>query len=288
MTAILSRAALDARRFPSDQLEALFQAVLVDDMVDAKTALPDRITLEHDAALLADSFRICRQLWLEGVEPGELRALLDLLARDRDLGAADRLRFKHARAKLKHFRFACALYGAGHRYPPVTDWMTTTLGHLQDAFKNGQAGRVGRRVRMTRLLLASLPSALMRRERDRLDLTSSDGFLAYLRREIAGLAGLLARADVTGAEFHAGRKIASRQVAFYDNMRIIRPSEEAFCMSRSLAAINGLMGDMHDRLIERRVAGVQDYHRERFGLPTDIRDRIGALIDRYSSSGLRV
>jgi hypothetical protein len=34
-------------------------------------------------------------------------------------------------------------------------------------------------------------------------------------------------------------------------------------------------------LVERRVAGTQDYHRESFCLPDDIRRRLIALVDRY-------
>ena len=52
-------------------------------------------------------------------------------------------------------------------------------------------------------------------------------------------------------------------------------------MSRSLAAINGLMGTMHDALIEQRIAGTRDYHREPFALPDEIRRRLTMLAERY-------
>ena len=283
---ILSRSDLYSRRFPEDRVEALFQAVLIDDDVDDFTQLPARITLDHDEALLADGFRICHQLLVDGVDIAALRSLLSKLERDRDLDAADRLGFKHMRAKLKHFRFACALYGSEHRYPTLIDWFTTALGHLQDAFKTGQAGRVLHKAWVANLFLSRAAWPLLERERDRLRLTSSADFRDYLRKQVIHLAALLERPTVTGAEFHAGRKVASRQVAFYDNVRTIRFSDEAYQMSRSLAAINGLMGNMHDQLIERRVAGVQDYHREQFALPAEIRNRIAALVDTYRTSGL--
>lgn len=278
----------DRRRFPPEQIEALFQAVLIDDDVDAITELPDRITFDHDAAVLADGFDICRQLWLDGVDRRELLALIDILARDRDLDADNRRRFKHMRAKLKHFRFACALYGERHRYPVLTDWLTTALGHLQDAFKTGQDGRVLEKVLVTRVLLSPLAWTLMRREQDRLVLTGAAGLRAYVARDMARLAEVVAHPTLTGAQFHAARKVASRQVSFYDTMRTVRPSDDAYRMSRTLAAINGLMGDLHDRLVERRVAGVQDYHREHFALPPEIHGRIAALVDRYRASGLAI
>ena len=287
MTAPLKRRDLDAHRFPAAQCEALFQAVLIDDEVDAETPLPDHVTLDHGQPLLIDGFRLCRQLWIEGVERAELLQLLNRLARERDLGPADRLRFKYARAKLKHLRFACALYRADHRYPPVMNAMTTAFGHLQDAFKNGQRGRVMREAWLCRAFLAAPVQAVLRREHDRLLPTGTAGFRRYLAQEVGGLEAALAHPTVTGVQFHATRKIASRLVSFYDTMRTLRPAEEEFHrMSRAVAAVNGLMGSMHDVLVERRVAGVQDYHHEAFPLPEDIRARIGALAVRYRASGL--
>ena len=278
--------ALDARRFTDAQCAALFEAVLVDDEVDAHTELPDRITLDHSPADLLDCYRICRQLWRTGIDRGTMIACNALLLRDRDLGPEDRLRFKYARARFKHLRFACALYSERHTYPILLDWMTTLLGHLQDAFKTGLAGRVRREAILCRLFLARGPWRLLCREVDRLIPTTSAGFRDYVAREIATLEGILSHARLTGAQFHATRKVAGRLVSFYDTLRTIAPSDEAFRMSRALAAINGLMGAMHDGLIERRVAGTQDYHRDPFALPDEIRDRIAALVARYRASGL--
>jgi hypothetical protein len=281
LSRILDAKALDARRFDQVQLDALFAAVLIDDEVDAETPLPDRITLDWDQALLVNGYRICRQLWTDGVDRARLIALVEKVGRDRDLGADDRLAYKYARAKFKHVRFACALFGAKHRYPTILDWMTTALGHLQDAFKNGETRRVGREAMLNRLFLRDAPMALLHREIDRLDPATPAGFRAYTARQIATLREVVARDTVTGAQFHAARKIASRQVAFYDTIRTIQPTEERFRMSRALAAINGLMGSMHDELVERRVAGTQDYHREHFRLPDEIRARIAALVALY-------
>lgn len=278
--------ALDARRFSDAQCAALFDAILVDDVVDADTDLPDRITLDHSPADLLDCYRICRQLWRAGVDRDAMIASNALLLRDRDLGTDDRLRFKYARARFKHLRFACALYGERHAYPVLFDWMTTLLGHLQDAFRTGRAGKVWREALLCRLFLARGPWRLLQREADRLTPTTSEGFRDYVAQQIATLEDILSRDLLTGAQFHATRKIASRLVSFYDTWRTIAPSDEAFRMSRSLAAINGLMGAMHDVLIERRVAGTQDYHRDPFPLPAEIRGRIAALVARYRASGL--
>lgn len=273
--------------FPPEQLTRLLDAVLNDDEVDAHTALPDRIELHYDEALLADCFRLCRQLWAEGVSRTDLIALLDCLRVERDLDAEDRYRFKIMRAKLKHFRFACALYGERHTYPILTDWLTTALGHVQDAFRNGQDRRVVHKSIVARLLLLR-GWPLLIRERDQVVLTSSEGFRAYLLRETRALDAAVARPKVTGAQFHATRKVASRLVSFYDTLRTLKPSQDALLMSRSLAAINGLMGTMHDELVERRAAGLQDYYREQFALPSNIRYRIIELVDRFRLSNCAV
>jgi hypothetical protein len=281
LSGVLSAGQLDSHRFDRAQCDALFAAILIDDEVDEETPLPAHVSLDWEQALLIDGYRLCRQLWTEGVDRDTLTALVDRLAQDRDLSPADRLAFKYARAKFKHVRFACALFGARHRYPIILDWMTTALGHLQDAFKTGMRGKVWREAMLNRLFLSAGPQALVRREIDRFDPATPAEFRAYTLRQIATLRDVAAREAVTGAQFHATRKIASRQVAFYDTIRTLAPTEERFRMSRAWAAINGLMGAMHDELVERRVAGTQDYHREHFALPDEIRFRLREMTMLY-------
>ena len=273
--------ALHARRFTDEECDALFAAVLVDDVVDDHTELPDVIELDFSERQISDCFGICRQLWKSGVRRETLLKLAAKLWHDRDLGAEDRLAFKHARARFKHLRFAFALYDASHRYPLMLDWMTTAMGHLQDSFKNGRRAAVAREAALSRLFLAAGPQRFLAGEIDRFTPSSSAEFRRYILLQATGLRTVLARDVVTGAQFHATRKIISRQVSFYDSLRTIEPSHGAFLMSRSLAAINGLMGDMHDALIEQKIAGTRDYHREPFPLPDEIRRRLSELVARY-------
>ena len=281
MSIILDASALDARRFSRAQLEALFGAILINDEVDAETPLADAVTLDFDPGLLIDCYRLSRQLWEEGVNRVAMITLTSRLRRNRDLGPKDRLAFKYARAKIKQVRFACALFDARHRYPTILDWMTTALGHLQDAFKTGNKPAVWREALLCRLFLAAGPYALLRREIDRLRPATSADFRTYLLGQIGGLRALLARDTLTGAQFHAARKVISRHIAFYLALGTIQPSERNHRMTRLLAAINGLMGRMHDELIERREAGTQDYHGDHFDLPDDIRARLTALVSLY-------
>jgi hypothetical protein len=277
----LDAQALDEKRFTQEHCDRLFAAVLINDEVDTHTELPDHVRLDYDAAQLIDCFRLCRQLWQTGVRRDVVLNLTRKLAVDHDLGAEDRLLFKHARAKFKHLRFAYALYSAGHRYPILLNWITTAMGHLQDAFKNSHGAAVSRQAVLGRFFLSPLPQTLLAREVGHFTPTTTKGFRTYIEQQVTTLREVLAQDFMTGHQFHATRKIISRQVSFYDTLRTIDPSSDSYKMSRSLSAINGLMGQMHDVLVERRVAGTQDYHRESFHLPDDIRRRLIALVDRY-------
>lgn len=281
MTTVLTREVLDAAPFPRPVLDAFFHEILIDDEVDETTELPERITLDYDRSILIDAYRLSRQLWTETDHRQMLIELVDRLRRTGELDSEERLRFKYARAKLKQLRFACALLGADHRYPTIMDHFTVALGQLQDAYRVGARGRVARRALLCRALLTPVPQALFRREHDRLRPSTGDGFRAYLASEIDAVKTMLIAPTLTGADFHALRKIFSRLVAFYNAVLALHPSPEAYLMSRFLAAINGLMGAEHDRLVERKIAGQQDYHRGAVDLSPDLCGRIGRLIDRF-------
>ncbi|MDO6415864.1 hypothetical protein Q4F19_15845 [Sphingomonas sp. BIUV-7] len=286
MMPLLTREALDAAPYPRAVLDALFNAILVDDDVDETTDLPASITLDYDQAILTEAYCVSRQLWAETDHRQLLIELVDRLRQTGTLDGEDRLRFKYARAKLKHLRFACALFGTEHAYPTMMDHFTVALGQLQDAYRVGAHGRVARRARLCRLLLTAVPQAMIRREQDRFRPSTRDGFRTYVASEIRSVESIVRSPTLTGADFHALRKILSRLVAFYNALLALRPTAEAYQMSRYLAAINGLMGAEHDRLVERKIAGVQDYHRDRFDLSPDIRCRIGRLVACYGQSGL--
>lgn len=93
--------------------------------------------------------------------------------------------------------------------------------------------------------------------------------------------GNLDAADwMTARELHAARKIIGRQVSFYDTLRTLHPSPDSDRMSRSLSAINGLMGSLHDELVVTRTRDRSTYDEVRFALPDPIRTRLAALVDR--------
>ncbi len=270
------------RSFTGEQCEALFQAILIDDEVDDHTELPAVIRLDYTKRDLADCYGLARQLWETGFDRDLLVRVTATLLREGDLGGEDRLAFKHVRAKFKHLRYAHALYGTRAGYPPMLDRITITMGHLQDGFRNRQRRAVILHATLLRIWLTRPFVARLHREADRLVPVAPATFRAMLERDTRRLAVFAATDRVTGRELHAARKIIGRQVSFYDTMRTLQPSPDLYRMSRSLSAINGLMGSLHDTLIVAKTKAPGSYDEVRFGLPGPIRVRLAALVDRLS------
>lgn len=269
--------------FSAAQCEALFQAILIDDVVDPQTKLPAGITLDYPADVLADCFGLCRQLWRSGFDHSMIAGMTIRLVLGGTLDDAERRRFKDVRAKFKHFRYAYRLYTTQREVPPLFDRVTIAMGKLQDAMRNGRRGATIGHALMLRLMVLAPSVHRMKREADAVTLADPASFRAMFEDDRARLAALLAQDAITGRELHAGRKIIGRQVSFYDTLRTLTGGEDAYDMSRSLSAINGLMGDLHDRLVEEKLVDPTAYDNERFAMPTDIAQRLSALVERFDA-----
>ncbi|MEE4452812.1 hypothetical protein [Novosphingobium resinovorum] len=267
--------------YPPPVLDALFDAVETDDVVDPVVSLPRPIPVACEAGMMRRCLDLCVQFWREGAIRSDLRALTATLLLAGDLPQDARRRYKLIRARYKHLRFALVLYGSHHRVPPLFGATVAVMGHLQDAFRNRRRAAVLGYALLLRLLVAWPVWLAVRREVDGVRLDDAPGFLRYRAAEMGRLGQWLAQAPPTAHRFHAMRKIVSRQVAFYDTMRTLEPDERILRMSRFLAAINGLMGSLHDDLVEGAVAGRRDYHRDPVPLPDDIRTRLHALAEAY-------
>ncbi|MGC4252736.1 MAG: hypothetical protein QM605_15030 [Sphingobium sp.] len=266
--------------FPPETLDALFDAVENDDVVDPEVCLPDPIVMDCTERDMRRCFALCLQFWEDGVVREDLLRLVRVLLRQRDLDPVQRAAFKHIRAKYKHLRFALTLYSARHKAPLPFRATVVTMGHLQDAFRNGHRSAVLRYGLALRALLARPVWAAVRRGVRATRLDSAEGFLAYRKGEIRRLKTMLEQQEFTGHQFHAMRKIVSRQVSFHDTARSLEPDDHAYRMSRFLSAINGLMGSRHDEMVEQAIAGAQDYG-SMIRLDDDIRQRLDTLVARY-------
>ena len=268
------------QKFPAETLRQLFDAVDIDDAVDAHVALPDPIVLACPQASIERCYALCLQFWEDGVERTELLGLVEKLLRHEGLSADERLHYKYMRARYKHLRFAQRLYGKAHRPALLFDLTTRVLGHLQDAFRSGRHGATVRHGLKLRLLLSKPVWSIVRRGMETTRLDSEAGLIAYQRARMRRLKKLIARTTFTGDEFHEIRKIVSMQVSYYDTLRSLEHDEHALQMSRFLAAINGLMGARHDEMVAEALSG-----RRRYGTPAPLaketRLRLETLVSRY-------
>jgi len=266
--------------FPRETLDALFQAVELDDVVDPVVSLPDPIPVSCTDDVMVRCFDLCLQFWQEGADRARMCDLVNTLLVTGDLPQDARVRYKHIRAAYKQMRFAVVLYGKRHKAPLLFRLTVAMMGHLQDAFRNRRRAAVLGYALMLRVML-SLPLWMaVRREIEAVEIDDANGFRAFHESEFRRLKSWLEGGALNGHRFHMMRKVVSRQVSFYDVRRTLQPDEQVYRMSRFLSAINGLMGSMHDDLVEQAGAGQRDYHRDDFPLPRDIGDRLKALVAR--------
>lgn len=266
-----------------DACQQLFAAILIDDEVEPQVPPPATIQLDFTPDELAGCFDLALELWTRGFDRPAMIALSRRLLRAGDLDANDRQRLKEVRAKFKHLRYAHALYGNGHRSPPLLDRVTIGMGHIQDACRNGRPTVARAEGLLLRLSLAGGPAMLLTREAARLRPTTPAGFRALIADDVRVWEDLARSERVTGPAFHAARKRVGRQVSFWDTLRTLEPTPDRYRLSRALAAINGLMGDLHDRLVTSRGVDPASY-RAAFPLPGAIRQRLAALTPRYRAA----
>ena len=269
-------------RFTVQQCEDLFEAVLIDDVIDPDTHLPEKIHLDYTQAQLLECYYICQQVWEMGVNRREFSQLVKKVYRQRDLNTEDRLIYKHVRAKFKQLRFAFANFDEGHKYPKAFHGITSLMGFLQDSFKGGQRGAVARSAILLRIFLTRIPFSFVERELKQFRPASVESFQTYVYKGIDFIRSKLTKTEITARDFHSIRKIVSRQASFYVALVILYPSQYHNDVFRHLSAINGMMGRMHDDLVEKEHSGAQDYHADTFPIPEEIKQLLSAVVNSYA------
>ena len=58
----------------------------------------------------------------------------------------------------------------------------------------------------------------------------------------------------------------------------IEPTDNHIQIAAYIATINGMMGNFHDVLMSQKLNGMIDYHRDRFAVPDEIRQRLQKLV----------
>lgn len=279
---------LRSPQLPQKDLDTLFHYVLVDDLPHWESSLPDDVLPRSTPDEVLKNYRLCWQLLERGVDRSEFRRIIKKIALSGNASQDDMKAFKDARAKFKMMRFSCANISKIHRYPIALHIVTIIMGNMQDAFKNKQRRATFLNGFILWVALSPFYYWLIQLPLITLKCDSPDGILNYQQQQNAKLAKLISTLDTTsGHEFHVMRKIISRRVAYNDALRTIRPSASLNQLSEYLATINGMMGSMHDDLIEKKLNGTQNYHRDRFEPPKNIIERITAFLQRSDALSSR-
>jgi hypothetical protein len=268
------------QKFPAETLQRLFDAVAVDDIVDAHVALPEPIVLGCPDESIRQCYAVCLQFWEDGFTREDALRLVEKLLRNEGLSADERLEFKDIRARYKHLRFAQRLYSKRHCSNRIFDLTTRVLGKLQDAFRSGRRSGIVRSGLQLRILLSKPVWSMVRRAMRNTQLDNEAGFVAFQQSEMRNLKKAVSLTTFAGHEFHAVRKIVSMQVSFYDTLRSLGPNDHAYRMSRFLAAINGLMGSRHDEMVAEALSGRRHYETPA-PLATETRSRLETLIAHF-------
>jgi hypothetical protein len=277
----LFREQLDSDPFSQQQCDALFAAVLIHDDLYPAATLPGPIHLDYSPDQFIQSYKICRQLWKTGIDRAQLAHIINKLARDHTLGSDGQLIFKHIRARYKHLHFACMTCDQRHAYPLGLHWITGLMGEVQDAFRNHHPAAVGRFAHLSQIFLMRIPTAIIDREVDTFYPSSTVSFQKHVLDQIARVRSAIATPDMTGRQFHELRKVISRQVAFYDNVKTLYPSPYHDEVSHYFSTVNGLMGSFHDTLIASRIAKTRNYNKDKFAMPGEIRERLTVIVGAY-------
>jgi hypothetical protein len=267
--------------FSTAQCDALFAAVLVHDELYPKATLPDAIHLDYTQEQLSQCYQICQQLWQEGPNRQALSQMVDKIYKQGKLNEHDQYEYYCMRAKIKHLRFAHIMFDKTHRYPRVFHLMTAVMGHLQDVLKNADHSSVWPAALLVRLFLSKPLYAIAVKEIEDFQPSTVDSFRRYIKKEINFIRLNLAKDKITSHEFHDMRKVISRQVAMYDNFKTLYPSAYHKSISQCVSTLNGLMGSMHDELIAKKFNKTQDYYKDVFVMPEEIRLRLKEYTEKY-------
>jgi len=247
--------------YPSHLIDQLFTNIDADDEINLNIALPEQINFACTEKERADCYFLSLQMLRDYVDRREFRALIAAIIRQRSASKAQIAAFRRARSCFKHIRYSCANFDARHRYPRPLHKLTALMGDFQDAVINGQ--KLKTLTLGIKLWLKLSASSYRKLLADMADYhrDSDRDYYGYLTRENASLAEYLQREPLsgTGNELHNLRKIISRRVALNDTLRVFRPSDQADATSLWLATLNGVLGDLHDKLVAETLAGKRNY-----------------------------
>lgn len=274
---------LDGYHFSKQQCDQLYDMILVDDDIHLDVELPKKLEFSYTQKQLMEGFYISRQVWCEGImEPGFIE-ILRSLCYSCHLSKEERALYKKVRAKFKHLCYAYRAFDERHQRPYWLGKMTGILGKLQDGFKNQKTWIVRPRAFLLYHLWHDHGLWLLKREVDFFFPSNLRGFVSFLQKKTMIIAQeLTTHRTVTAYQFHSLRKNISTIAATYGTLDVLFPSQYHHQLFQYLATINGLMGDYHDLLVEKKLNKTQSYYFDKFMLPERISTRLNRFIDHFS------
>ena len=276
------------QNFSKKQCDLLFQAVLVHDDIYLDATFPENFHLNYTQHQISQCYKICRQLWQQGVNRSHLHSIFDKIMHDQHLSDDEKLTYQHIRHKCKHLRFAYLVCDENHHCPPSLYDLTRRMGKLQDTLKHKRPTSFRenfeefKKVRKLKIKTTIPFFTLVRWEINQFKPCSNESFKNYINSKIDFIRLHLAADEVSGKEFHEMRKVISMQVALFDNLKILFPSSYHEQVSQFLSTVNGMMGSFHDGLIVKKFQQKSHYFDDTFQLPEDIRTRLVTIVEAYS------
>jgi hypothetical protein len=267
--------------FSQKKCNALFEALLLHDELNLNLDLPKAFHESFTQKQLSEYYQISYQLWREGLSRELLQEMIDKIYHQGNLNAEDKHTFYCMRAKIKHLRYAFLMFDKTHRYPRLFHWMTAAMGYLQDVLKSPQHSSVKLAAVMVKLFLTKFIYTLSNKEFNQFIASSPENFRHYLNDGINFINSKLIKDRLTSHEFHEVRRVISRLVTFYNCINIVNPSNNQYIVLLYLRTINGLMGKVHDELVLANFNKTQDYHKDTFVMPIEIKNRLKAYVDFY-------
>lgn len=269
-------------RFSEQQCQQLYDMICVDDEINLQSTLPDQIHFNYTQKQLIQAFIISRQLWLDGIMEKRFPKIIHLLCSSYEISEEDKVIYKMVRAKFKHLCYAFRGFDNRHKRPFSLGHTTGLLGIIQDGFKNKKNNIVIPNALLLNALWNNKGLSFLKREVFRFTPCDVGGFTTAIHKRVAFIENEITQSQIFSAhQFHILRKQMSMLSAVYGTLDVLFPSPYHHQTFQYLATINGLMGDYHDTLIEKRLNKKQNYFFDRFAIPEEISSRLTVFINRF-------
>lgn len=268
--------------FTSRQCKSLFDAILANDKIKLEAKLPDKITFNYSLEQFEQCYLISLQLWKEGVDRRSLKSLILNIFNNASCTPAEAQIYKHIRAKFKHLRFCFVICGDEHTYPNLFNRLTIKMGKFQDAFKGEKYSSIRKLIFQLSFYLNYFIFRKIRKEINEFNACNTEGFTLYIKREIEFIQIHLKKDKIASKDFHEMRKVISRQLALFQTLKVLYPSQYHNEISTYLSTINGMMGALHDELILDKFVDESSYYQETLLMPSDIKNRLIVYTQKFS------